>query len=434
MASGRSTNQPGTPALDSGAPLEPRRLLRYASVVGSVAVAALLRVPLQPILGSRAAYVNLFPAIVYSAWVAGLGGGLLATALCAVLAASFILPHAPARRVADPADQLSLLVFVVVGVAISVLGQAQRLAQRRAEESAAVLRDSEASKAAILEAALDCIIKIDERGAVVEWNPAAERTFGHPRSAALGQTLAELIIPPSLRGAHAGGLAHYLATGEGPILNRRIEVPALRADGTEFPVELAVVPVPLSGRTLFVAYLRDLTERERLAAQQRAFLRDVLLSVTEGRLHLCHSPADLPAPLSPFGGPVSLTREGGLRELRLLSMDAAAGMSDEVKHDLVTAVSEAGMNAVVHAGGGTGQVSVGEGGTVQVRVEDHGAGIDTASLPRATLARGFSTKATLGHGLKLMLETADHLYLLTGPEGTTVVLEQERERPLPAWL
>ena len=75
------------------------------------------------------------------------------------------------------------------------------------------------------------------------------------------------------------------------------------------------------------------------------------------------------------------------------------------------------MNAVVHAGGGTGRVSVGADGTVQVRVEDHGAGIAMENLPRATLARGFSTKATLGHGLKMMLETVDRLYLLTARQG-----------------
>ena len=93
------------------------------------------------------------------------------------------------------------------------------------------------------------------------------------------------------------------------------------------------------------------------------------------------------------------------------------------------------MNAVTHGGGvGTAWVSAGDDGTVQVRVEDHGAGIQMANLPRATLARGFSTKATLGHGLKLMLETIDRLYLLTGPTGTTVVIEQSCFSPLPLWL
>jgi PAS domain S-box-containing protein len=301
----------------------------------------------------------------------------------------------------------------------------------RTEEA---LRESEARKGAIQMAALDSIIKMDDQGRIIEWNPAAERTFGYTRAQAVGQSLRELIIPLSLRGAHQRGLAHFLATGEGPILNRRIEVSALRADGTEFPAELAVVPVALRGRTLFIAYLRDLTERDRAAAQQRAFLRDVLLSVTEGRLHLCHSPGDLPAPLTPVGGPVALSRESGLRELRRLALDAAEGMAEEGRHDLATAVSEAGMNAVVHAGGGEGQVSVGADRTVQVRVEDQGAGITMENLPRAALSRGFSTKATLGHGLKMMIETADRLYLLTGPGGTTVVLEKDREEPLPAWL
>jgi len=301
----------------------------------------------------------------------------------------------------------------------------------RTEEA---LRESEAHKGAILTAALDSIIKMDGHGRITEWNPAAERTFGYTRAQAVGQSLWELIIPRGLRDAHPQGLDHFLATGEGPILNRRIEVSALRADGTEFPAELAVVPVGLRGRTLFIAYLRDLTEWEQAAAQQRAFLRDVLLSVTEGRLLLCHQASDLPAPLTPLGGSVSLSREGGLRELRHLALDAAGKMTEVGRHDLATAVSEAAMNAVVHGGGGTGQVSVGAEGTVQVRVEDHGGGISMENLPRATLSRGFSTKATLGHGLKMMLETADRIYLLTGPSGTTIVLEQDRDRPLAAWL
>ena len=176
--------------------------------------------------------------------------------------------------------------------------------------------------------------------------------------------------------------------------------------------------------------------REALLAQQGVFLRDVLSSVTEGKLLLSTSPAHLPPPLTPVGESIALTREGGLRELRLRAQEAArgAGHSEERQFDLLTAVSEAGMNAILHGGGGQGQVMVGGDGTVQVRVEDQGGDIAMENLPRATLSRGFSTKATLGHGLKMMLETADRLFLMTGPTGTTVVLEQGQERPLPAWL
>ncbi len=141
--------------------------------------------------------------------------------------------------------------------------------RKRAEK---VLKESEARKTAIMEAALDCIITMDHAGMITDFNPAAERTFGYRRAEVLGRELAETIIPLSLRDSHRRGLAHYLATGEGPVLNRRIELPGMRADGTEFPVELTVIPVRLAEQPMFVSYLRDITERKR--AEQR--LRDTL--------------------------------------------------------------------------------------------------------------------------------------------------------------
>jgi PAS domain S-box-containing protein len=136
---------------------------------------------------------------------------------------------------------------------------------RRLEVEAA-LRDSEALKAAILDAALDCIVTIDHESRIVEWNPAAERTFGHTRAAALGRDMGEMIVPPELREAHRRGLARYLATGEAPMLGRRIEVEALRGDGGRFPAELAIAPTSAGGRTLFTAHLRDISGRRRAAA------------------------------------------------------------------------------------------------------------------------------------------------------------------------
>ena len=136
---------------------------------------------------------------------------------------------------------------------------------RRLEMEAA-LRDSEALKGAILEAALDCIVTIDQESRVVEWNPAAERTFGCARGAALGADMAELIIPPELRGAHRAGLARYLATGEGPVLGRRVEVEALRADGARFrPSSPSRQPRRAAGPSS-PAHLRDITDRKAAAA------------------------------------------------------------------------------------------------------------------------------------------------------------------------
>jgi PAS domain S-box-containing protein len=95
--------------------------------------------------------------------------------------------------------------------------------------------------AAMISAALDCIISIDAEGRIREFNPAAERTFGYRRADVLGQRMADLIIPEALRSRHNEGLKRYLETGEQHVLSRRIEVEALRADGTTFPVELAIV-------------------------------------------------------------------------------------------------------------------------------------------------------------------------------------------------
>jgi PAS domain S-box-containing protein len=116
---------------------------------------------------------------------------------------------------------------------------------------------------AILDSALDCIITMDSTGRVVEFNPAAERVFGYTRKEAVGQELAELIIPASLRERHHQGLKRYLETGEGPVLGRRIEINALRADGSEILVELAITPFRIHDEPVFTAYLRDITNRKR---------------------------------------------------------------------------------------------------------------------------------------------------------------------------
>ncbi len=148
----------------------------------------------------------------------------------------------------------------------SALGQqiGQFVKRRRAE---AELRASEARHRAVLETALDCIVGMDHEGRIVEWNAAAERTIGHARASVLGKPMAEILIPPSLREAHTRGMAHYLATGHGPILGQRIEIVCMRASGEEFPIELAVTRIPSDGPPLFTAYIRDITER-KLAGQE----------------------------------------------------------------------------------------------------------------------------------------------------------------------
>jgi len=115
---------------------------------------------------------------------------------------------------------------------------------------------------AYLEAALDCVVLADASGRVVEFNPAAERTFGYAREEALGRTLAELIVPPSLREAHTRAFARFVQTREQRLFGRRLELTGMRADGSEFPVELALGLV--EGEPLLICgALRDLTDAKR---------------------------------------------------------------------------------------------------------------------------------------------------------------------------
>jgi PAS domain S-box-containing protein len=135
------------------------------------------------------------------------------------------------------------------------------LTERKKAEQA--FREGEALKSAILESALDSIIAIDHEGKIIEWNRSAEQTFGYRREEALGREMGEMIIPPSMRESHRQGLARLGATGEGRVLGRRIEMTALRSDGSEFPAELTITPIHREGTPAFTGYVRDITERKR---------------------------------------------------------------------------------------------------------------------------------------------------------------------------
>jgi PAS domain S-box-containing protein len=119
---------------------------------------------------------------------------------------------------------------------------------------------------AIVNTALDGIVTMDHEGRLTEFNPAAEEIFGHRRSDVIGLPLAEAIIPAALRQRHWDGLARYLATGEAPILGKRIELAGLRADGTEVRLEVSIDRMPGDGPPSFAGFVRDTTERERAAA------------------------------------------------------------------------------------------------------------------------------------------------------------------------
>jgi PAS domain S-box-containing protein len=157
---------------------------------------------------------------------------------------------------------------------ISTLGHqvGQFLRRKRAEEE---LRESESLKAAILSTAIDCVISITADSRIIEWNAAAEQTFGYTRDEVLRKTLPELIIPEEHRARHYSGMARFLETGKGRLLGKRIEIEALRRDGTRFPVELAITSVAQRSAPYFTAFVRDITvrkqyERDLAAAKEDA--------------------------------------------------------------------------------------------------------------------------------------------------------------------
>ena len=132
---------------------------------------------------------------------------------------------------------------------------------------------------ALLESSLDAVIVIADNGHVLEWSSVAERMFGRSRAEVLGRELAELIIPSHQRAAHRDGLARFIRTGEGTIFGRRVELEAMRADGSVFPIELSVNSMANPDGVSFLGYVRDITDRRH--SEQQLARSEVLLSEAE---------------------------------------------------------------------------------------------------------------------------------------------------------
>lgn len=137
------------------------------------------------------------------------------------------------------------------------------MAQMTEGEAATPPTMSEEISASIFEAALDCILTMDDHGRVIDLNPAAEETFGYVRDEVRGRQLAELIIPPESREAHQRARRRYVETGRATILGRRLELTAMRSDGSLLPVELTVTRLGTHDPPTFAGFVRDLTARRR---------------------------------------------------------------------------------------------------------------------------------------------------------------------------
>ena len=215
---------------------------------------------------------------------------------------------------------IAIVALIFVGLALAIGIIIASLYRR--------LRQSEEHARQIITAATDAFITIDSAGAISDWNPKAEELFGWSRAEAIGQLLHATIIPPHYREAHLRGLKHYLATREGPVLNKRLELSALHRNGCEFPVELSISRAQRDGKDFFHAFLHDITQRRR--SQQEIGNLNAELSVRVGELEERNKALDafsysvshdVRAPLRNIAGFSEILREEYARQLTPTGID-----------------------------------------------------------------------------------------------------------------
>lgn len=309
--------------------------------------------------------------------------------------------------------------------------------KREVEES---LEESQERFRLLVDGAKDyALFMLSTSGVIVSWNPGAQRLFGYTEDEVAGKA-SSLIYTNADLSAGVPEQDRREAETHGRAAHTRWYT---RKDGSEFWGDSVITALMDERQHLrgFGMLMRDATERRQIeqlrmdeSIRQKTFLRDVLASVTDGALHLCLKASELPCPL-PGATTLALTQDADLSRLRAAVRDAGAcGEFDPLlTNDLIIAASEAAMNAIVHAGGGVASVASNDE-EIQVWLEDHGKGIAMEELPHATLERGYTTAGTMGQGFKMMLQTVDRAWLLTGPTGTRVVLEKFRVAPDPEWM
>lgn len=128
---------------------------------------------------------------------------------------------------------------------------------------------------AIMQVSPDAIVTVDAAGHFIDFNPGAEAVFGRARAEVLGQEMDRMIVPAHLRPRHRAGMKRYLVTGEDRILGQRLEMSALKADGTEFPAEVAVVRIPDSEPAVFTAFIRDISTRKAAEEHNRLLMGEL---------------------------------------------------------------------------------------------------------------------------------------------------------------
>lgn len=222
-------------------------------------------IALTVLSGGVAAFVSSQRAPMQSRFAAAILPRLLPAVIVVPLLAGWL--RLQGERLGFYSSDFGVVLMVagtVTLLALLVWWSVRALTRMDAERSAAeeALRSEERRTRQIIESAHDAFISMDANGNVTDWNPRAEAMFGFAKQDVIGRRLCELIIPERYRERHREGLKRFLASGNGPVLGKPVEISALHADRREFPVELTISPMQWGDTWLFNAFIHDISERK----------------------------------------------------------------------------------------------------------------------------------------------------------------------------
>ena len=289
----------------------------------------------------------------------------------------------------------------------------------------------------VVEGALAAVVLMDAEGRICGWGRQAVRTFGWEREEALGTDLAELIVPPELRARHREGLRRFLETGEGPVLGSIVEMEAIVRGGRRIPVEISINrPVQHDGETVFIAFVRDISERKQSEDAQRQLYEEAQLANRALRDYSNLMVHELRGPLAVIAGYASMLTDEGVME----DAARARGVADQVLRNAQRAndlVERLLMAARMDSGGLAPEYAA-------VDVERFVAAAAERANPRAAIVRGAVTTAGASAGSPMawadpgwtatILDNLINNGLVHTGESPRVVVEVDGSRPTSIWV
>lgn len=251
-----------SPARSAARPVLRRITIEYGLAIAAIAVAAALRVALDPVLHGQGGFLFFVPAILVGSAFGGWKAGLLTTIVSLLIGLLLIADF----RSLSTADVVNVVVFAFVGAAASWRGELLHRARVSALASAESARAREAHLQSILDTIPEAMVVIDERGSIHSFSATAQRLFGYDHAEAAGKNV-KMLMPSPYREEHDGYIDHYRRTGERRIIGIGRVVVGQRKDGSTFPMELAVGEMRSGEARFFTGFIRDLTERQETEAR-----------------------------------------------------------------------------------------------------------------------------------------------------------------------